>query len=84
MNSSIFEVALVPPKPNVFQPQVKHLLVLATGFSIAILGFTLKKITGINGKYYLFLTNRINWLQKGGKLMEKLTLCKEGIEEYIN
>jgi len=50
MNSTIFAVALVSPKPNVFQPHIKHLLVLATGLNIAILGVTFKKVTGIDGK----------------------------------
>ncbi|XP_015372250.1 PREDICTED: nuclear pore complex protein Nup155-like [Diuraphis noxia] len=50
MNSTIFAVALVPPKPNVFQAHIKHLLVLATGLNIAILGVTFKKVTSIDGK----------------------------------
>lgn len=50
MHSTIFAVALVPPKQNVFQPHIKHLLVLATGLNIAILGVTFKKITGTDGK----------------------------------
>jgi len=50
MHSTIFAVALVPPKQNVFQPHIKHLLVLATGLNIAILGVTFKKITGADGK----------------------------------
>lgn len=53
MKSTIFEVALVHPKPNVFQPHIKHLLVLATGSNIAILGVTFKNVTGVDGKYYL-------------------------------
>ncbi|KAF0760027.1 nuclear pore complex protein Nup155-like [Aphis craccivora] len=50
MNSTIFAVALVQPKPNVFQAHIKHLLVLATGLNIAILGVTFKKVTGVDGK----------------------------------
>ncbi|XP_060869105.1 nuclear pore complex protein Nup155-like isoform X2 [Metopolophium dirhodum] len=50
MNSTIFAVALVQPKPNVFQPHIKHLLVLATGLNIAILGVTFKKVTSVDGK----------------------------------
>ncbi|KAL5232826.1 hypothetical protein ACI65C_000236 [Semiaphis heraclei] len=50
MNSTIFAVALVPPKPNVFQAHIKHLLVLATGLNIAILGVTFKKVTSVDGK----------------------------------
>ncbi|CAI6369245.1 unnamed protein product [Macrosiphum euphorbiae] len=50
MNSTIFAVALVPPKPNVFQAHIKHLLVLATGLNIAILGVKFKKVTGVDGK----------------------------------
>ncbi|XP_050420634.1 nuclear pore complex protein Nup155 isoform X2 [Adelges cooleyi] len=50
MNSTIFAVALVTPKPNVFQAHIKHLLVLATGLNIAILGVTFKKITNLEGR----------------------------------
>lgn len=53
MNSTIFAVALVPPKPCVFQPHIKHLLVLATGINIAILGVTFKKVTCIDGKFII-------------------------------
>lgn len=49
MSSTIFAVALVPPKANVFQAHIKHLLVLATGLKIAILGVTFKKITNLEG-----------------------------------
>ncbi|XP_025209018.1 nuclear pore complex protein Nup155-like isoform X2 [Melanaphis sacchari] len=50
MNSTIFAVALVQPKPNVFQAHIKHLLVLATGLNISILGVTFKKVTSVDGK----------------------------------
>ncbi|XP_027852690.1 nuclear pore complex protein Nup155-like [Aphis gossypii] len=50
MNSTIFAVALVQPKPNVFQAHIKYLLVLATGLNIAILGVTFKKVTSADGK----------------------------------
>lgn len=49
MKSTIFAVALVHPKPNVFQPHIKHLLVLATGLNIAILGVIFKKVTSVDG-----------------------------------
>jgi len=55
MNSTIFAVALVQPKTNVFQPHIKHLLVLATGLNIAILGVTFKKVTSVDGNYILSL-----------------------------
>lgn len=51
MNSTIFAVALVPPKPNVFQPHIKHLLVLATGITISILGITFNKVIGVDGNF---------------------------------
>lgn len=51
MNSTIFAVALVQPKPYVFQPHIKHLLVLATGLNIAILGVTFKKVTSVDGNF---------------------------------
>lgn len=53
MNSTIFAVALVQPKPNVFQAHIKHLLVLATGLNIAILGVTFNKVTGVDGNYII-------------------------------
>lgn len=60
MNSTIFGVALVPPKPNVFQSHIKHLLVLATGLNIAILGVTFKKITGVDGNFFILkLVNKL-------------------------
>ena len=55
MNSTIFAVALVQPKPNVFQAHIKHLLVLATGLKIAILGVTFKKVTNVDGNYIVSL-----------------------------
>lgn len=54
MNSTIFAVALVSPKPNVFQTHIKHLLVIATGINIAILGVTFKKVTGVDGNFFIF------------------------------
>ncbi|XP_050544932.1 nuclear pore complex protein Nup155 isoform X2 [Daktulosphaira vitifoliae] len=50
MSSTIFAVALVLPKTNVFQAHIKHLLVLATGLKIAILGVTFKKIANLEGR----------------------------------
>lgn len=61
MNSTIFAVALVSPKPNVFQPHIKHLLVLATGLNIAILGVTFKKVTSVDGNFY-FEVNTLKYL----------------------
>lgn len=58
MNSTIFAVALVPPKANVFQAHIKHLLVLATGLNIAVLGVTFKKVTNIEGNIIILsMTN---------------------------
>lgn len=55
MNSTIFAVALVLPKPNVFQSHIKHLLVLATGINIAILGVTFKKVTNVDGNFIIYV-----------------------------
>lgn len=55
MNSTIFAVALVQPKPNVFQAHIKHLLVLASGLNIAIPGVTFKKVTSVDGNYIVLL-----------------------------
>lgn len=62
MNSTIFAVALVPPKPNVFQAHIKHLLVLATGLNIAILGVTFKKVTSLEGNVlFIFLIALVSY-----------------------
>lgn len=53
MDSTIFAVGLVSPKPNVFQPHIKHLLVLATALNIAILGVTFKKVTSVDGNFFI-------------------------------
>jgi len=49
MNSTIFAVALVQPKPNIFQAHIKHLLVLASRLNIAILGVTFNNVTSVDG-----------------------------------
>jgi len=53
MNSTIFAVALVKPKANVFQAHIKNLLVLATGLNIAILGVTFNQVTSVDGNYMI-------------------------------
>lgn len=55
MNSTIFAVGLVLPKPNIFHDHIKHLLVLATAISIAILGVTFKKVTSVDGNFIIFI-----------------------------
>lgn len=47
-------MGLVLPKPNIFQAHIKHLLVLATGINIAILGVTFKKVTSVDGNFINF------------------------------
>jgi len=53
MNSTIFAVGLVLPKPNIFQAHIKHLLVLATGINIAVLGVTFKKVINVDGNFII-------------------------------
>jgi nuclear pore complex protein Nup155 len=53
MNSTIFAVALVKPKANVFKAHIKNLLVLATGLNIAILGVTFNQVTSVDGNYMI-------------------------------
>jgi len=72
MNSTIFAVALVEPKPNVFQAHIKYLLVLATGLNIAILGVTFKKVTGTDGNYIISLYTLLLKLLQTVKLVLKI------------
>jgi len=58
LSEAILSAGIAKPKPNVFQPQIEYLLVLATTVEIVLLGVT------FSGKFYVHFLLMSYYLRK--------------------